>query len=148
MGSNQNITLASTFTTPTSGQLGYTASATVAGYPTFTTGVTYNMCNLTVGVGVWLFTYGFTLYCDVTNTLQGYTSQLSNNSTFSGNYANTLNQITCSVFTTTRTQATSCTYSAILTLTSSTTIYLTFKHVSNPASLVGSNMFINATRIA
>jgi uncharacterized membrane protein len=128
--------------------LGYTASVTVAGYPTLNISTNYNMCNLTVGVGVWIFTYGFTISCNLSNIIQTYISQLSNNSTFSGNYANTLNQFTGTITTTTSSQTTSCTYSAILTLTSSTTVYLTFKHVSTQASLTGKDMFINATRIA
>ena len=147
MGSNQNITLASTFTTPTFGQLGYTASVSVAGPIVYNVSTNYNMCNLTVGVGVWIFNYGFTLSSSGTNTIQSYVSQLSNNSTFTGNYANTLNQFRGSIQTTDNTQRVSNTYSTVLTLTSSTTIYLTFQHVSQN-STSGINMFINATRIA
>jgi hypothetical protein len=102
---------------------------------------------LTVGVGVWIFTYGFTISCNLSNIIQTYISQLSNNSTFTGNYDNTANEFRGSITTTDNTQRVSNTYSTVLTLTSSTTIYLTFQHVSQN-STAGINMFINATRIA
>ena len=53
MGSNQNITLASTFTGPTSGQLGYTISTTFSSATAVSSGVT-NIGSITIGVGYWL----------------------------------------------------------------------------------------------
>ena len=54
MGSNQNITLPSTFTTPTSGQLGYTQTGTLTASTSLVSTGQQQFANISLGVGTWM----------------------------------------------------------------------------------------------
>ena len=70
-----NFTLCTFLTTPSAGQLGYVMTGTIS-VPTITSGVGFNLCTFSVGVGVWKIVSQFYFY--VTGTAgTAYTAQSS-----------------------------------------------------------------------
>ena len=147
MGSSQNITLASTFTTPTTGQLGYTVSFSSTLLTIVST--TYlNTGSITLGVGVWNIYYGIqsiqgntALAVSITQRQIGLTSSTT---AFSG-YTTSLQSsyITDAI---PSGGVSNMYFNYIVSLTTSTTIYLGLNFTTSiNARGYG---FIQATRIA
>ena len=153
MGTNQNITLASTFTAPTAGQLGYTTSVSVASLTMATTYNIYAMCNLSLGVGVWIVNYGSNLYPAATGSsnILYYNYQLCNGSTFlpTNIFANSKQVGNNVTINTTYGENLTNAYTTVITTYVPMTLYLIFTYgLTSGQTLLGKNMFISATRIA
>jgi hypothetical protein len=151
MGSNQNITLASTFTTPTAGQLGYTISTNGSTTGLITNGNTGSMNSsapFSLTAGVWSITYGI-------NSLTASTSTTWNTTYFKfalSNLTNTLSGITSYTpeDSSTRSYPVSGVLSVqqnyIATFTATTNVYVNYSIIASTGLNGGYN--IRATRIA
>ena len=75
LSNTSNLTLCTSLTTPTAGQLGYIMTGTIS-VPTITSGVGFNLCTFSLGIGVWKIVSQF--YFSVAGTAgTAYTAQSS-----------------------------------------------------------------------
>ena len=156
LGANQNITLATTFTTPTSLQLGYTVNAIGTAPQTIGNGTLTTICSMTVTAGVWNFYYGMTDLQALSATTAWNMSNSQMGLSTSGLAMSVGSMFWNSLYSTKETisfpagVASGCNIyqNYIATFTATTTIYLLVNITSNTTLQIYSGGIIRATRIA